>query len=198
MSFEPPVLTRRSFRPDDPLIRPFSSADMLGHIAAFGPPEILCVWGLGVDEAILEACAQSVRVYNSIDAPALRVPESVSRHFDIVITGAEWQSQEVNKRHPDMLTAVMPIGPEFASPETFYPMGIEKVYDVVYVAAAQPYKKHEVLFNALGEIAANHKRAVRVRLRRTRGGASGSSGRTWSFCGFRWPSGRRNSPKSTG
>ena len=59
-SLEPPVLTRRSFRPDDPLMRPFSSADMLGHIAAFGPPEILCVWGLGVDEAILEACAQSV------------------------------------------------------------------------------------------------------------------------------------------
>ncbi len=151
-AFEPPVLTRRSFRPDDPFIRPFSSADMLGHLAAFGPPEILCVWGLGVDDAILKACAQSVRVYNSIDAPALRVPESVSRHFDIVITGAEWQSQEVNKRHPDMLTAVMPIGPEFASPETFYPMGIQKVYDVVYVAAAQPYKKHEVLFNALAKL----------------------------------------------
>ena len=151
-SLEPPVLTRRSFRPDDPLIRPFSSADMLGHIAAYGPPEILCVWGLGVDETILEACSQSVRIYNSIDAPALRVPEPVSRHFDIVITGAEWQSREVNKRHPDMVTAVMPIGPEFASPETFYPMGIEKVYDVVYVAAAQPYKKHEVLFNALARL----------------------------------------------
>ena len=92
------------------------------------------------------------RIYNSIDAPALRVPESVSRHFDIIITGAEWQSREVNHRHPDMVTAVMPIGPEFASPETFFPMGIEKVYDVVYVAAAQPYKKHEVLFDALARL----------------------------------------------
>ena len=151
-SVDSPVLTRRAFRPDDPNSRPFSSIDMLGHIAAFGPPDILCVWGLGVDEAILQACASSVRIYNSIDAPALRVADDVARHFDIVLTGAEWQSEEVESRHPGMLTAVMPIGPEFASPETFYPLGLEKVYDVVYVAAAQTYKKHEVLFEALAQM----------------------------------------------
>ena len=41
-----------------PRSRPFASNDMLGHIAAFGPPDILCVWGLGVDEAIMQACAR--------------------------------------------------------------------------------------------------------------------------------------------
>lgn len=152
ISFDPPALTRRSFRPDDPFRRPFSSADMLGHIAAFGPPDILCVWGLGVDEAILRASAGSVRIYNSIDAPALRVPESVGRHFDIVLTGAQWQSEAVAQCHPGMLTAIMPIGPEFASPETFFPLGLEKTYDIVYVAAAQAYKKHEVLFDAMAQL----------------------------------------------
>lgn len=147
-----PALTRRSFRPDDPGRRPFASTDMLGHIAAFGPPDILCVWGLGVDASILEACSDSVRIYNSIDAPALRVPDDVGRHFDIVLTGAEWQSEEVERRHPGMLTSVMPVGPEFASPETFFPIDVEKHYDVIYVAAAQPYKKHEVLFDALARL----------------------------------------------
>lgn len=151
-SVVPPTLTRRSFRPDDPACRPFYSTDMLGHIAAFGPPDILCIWGLGVAAAILEACAGSVRIYNSIDAPALRVPDNVGGHFDIVLTGAEWQSEEVERRHPGMLTAVMPIGPEFASPETFFPLGLEKIYDVIYVAAAQAYKKHEVLFDALARM----------------------------------------------
>lgn len=151
-SFEAPALTRRSFWTDAAAERPFHSADMLGHIAAFGAPDILCVWGLGVDAAILEACTESVRVYNSIDAPALRVPDDISRHFDIVLTGAQWQSEEVERRHPGLLTAVLPIGPEFASPETFFPLGIEKIYDVVYVAAAQSYKKHEVLFDALARL----------------------------------------------
>ena len=155
---EPPPLpndqdpiTRRSFR-SDPRIRPFASNDLLGHIAAFGPPETLCVWGLGVDEAIMEACADSVKIYNSIDAPALRIPPEVSRHFDLVLTGAEWQSRLVEARHPDMATAVMPIGPEFASPDTFFPLGQDKVYDVIYVAAAQAYKRHDILFDALAKL----------------------------------------------
>ena len=151
-SLDQPTLIRRSFRTDDVLHRPFKSVDMLGYIAAFGPPDILCVWGLGVDVSILEACASSVRIYNSIDAPAMRVPDEVGHHFDIVLTGAQWQSEEVERRHPGMLTAIMPIGPEFASPDTFFPLGLEKIYDVVYVAAAQAYKNHEVLFKALARL----------------------------------------------
>ena len=145
------AITRRAFR-TQPRIKPSSSNDMLGHLAAFGPPEILCVWGLGVDESIMQACQQSIKVYNSIDAPALRVPPEVNRHFDLVLTGAEWQSRLVEARHPGMATAVMPIGPEFASPDTFYPLGLEKPYDVVYVAAAQPYKRHDILFDALAKL----------------------------------------------
>ena len=146
-----PYLVRRAFRADGPAT-PYSSTDMLGHIAAFGPPDILCVWGLGVDEAILTACAASVKIYNSIDAPALRIPSCVSRHFDLVLTGAEWQSREVRQRHPGMATAILPIGPEFASPETFFPLAIEKIYDVIYVAAAQAYKRHDILFDALDKL----------------------------------------------
>jgi glycosyltransferase involved in cell wall biosynthesis len=148
---ESPFLIRRSFLANN-ANTPFSSNDMLGNIAAFGPPDILCIWGLGVDPAILHACAASVKIYNSIDAPALRVPPNVSRHFDLVLTGAEWQSREVERRHPGMASMVMPIGPEFASPETFFPLGSEKIYDVIYVAAAQPYKRHDVLFEALARL----------------------------------------------
>lgn len=144
-----PLLARRAFHLNDEHA-PFASTDMLGFIEAFGAPEILCVWGLGVDERILEACAASVKIYNSIDAPALRVPDRVARHFNLVLTGAEWQSAEVRARLPGMACAVMPIGPEFADPLTFHPLpGIEKEFDLVYVAAAQGYKRHDILFDAL-------------------------------------------------
>ena len=143
-----PHFRRRAFRLADPQA-PLHSEDMLGFIEAFGAPRILCVWGLGISEAILEACRDSLIIYNSIDAPALRVSPEVSRHFDLVLTGAEWQSQAVHDRHPDARTLILPIGPDFASPDTFFPTGGEKLYDVVYVAAAQPYKRHDILFEAL-------------------------------------------------
>lgn len=143
-----PVLARRSFRLGEEA-PPFRSNSMIGFIEAFGAPHILCVWGLGVDEAVLEACANSVIIYNSIDAPALRVPPAVSAHFDLVLTAAPWQSEEVQRRHPGLPCAVLPIGPDFADPETFRPLGLEKPYDVIYVAAAQPYKRHDILFDAL-------------------------------------------------
>lgn len=143
-----PVLARRSFRLGaEPA--PFRSNSMLGFVEAFGAPHILCVWGLGVDGALLDACANSVRIYNSIDAPALRIPPETSAKFDLILTGAEWQSQEVRARHPGMRCAVMPIGPEFADPDTFRPLDIPKPYDVIYVAAAQDYKRHDILFDAL-------------------------------------------------
>ena len=146
-----PFLTRRAFRMNGPEA-PFSSNDMLGHVAAFGPPDILCVWGLGVCEDLLLACKDSFKIYNSIDAPALRVPAEVSRHFDLVLTGAEWQSDVVLARHPEMQTLVMPIGPEFASEVTFYPLDLPKTYDIIYVAAAQGYKRHDILLEALGKL----------------------------------------------
>lgn len=146
-----PFLRRRAFRMNE-REAPFASNDMLGHIAAFGPPDILCVWGLGVCEDILVACRDSFKIYNSIDAPALRVPTEVSRHFDLILTGAEWQSDAVKARHPTMQTFVLPIGPEFASEVTFHPLNIPKTHDVIYVAAAQAYKRHDILFDALAKL----------------------------------------------
>jgi glycosyltransferase involved in cell wall biosynthesis len=146
-----PFLLRRSFRMNGPQ-PPFASNDMLGHIQAFGAPDILCVWGLGVSEEILEACGTSYKIYNSIDAPALRVPFDVSGRFNLVIAGAEWQSREVERYHPNMKTIVLPIGPEFASDTMFFPIGGQKRYDIVYVAAAQHYKRHDVLFNAMAKL----------------------------------------------
>lgn len=146
-----PFLIRRSFQTNGSEA-PFSSNDMLGHIAAFGPPSILCVWGLGVSEDVLLACRDSFKIYNSIDAPALRVPFEVSRHFDLILTGSEWQSEVVRLRHPTIPTMVMPIGPEFASDHTFRPIALPKIYDLIYVAAAQAYKRHDILFHALSKL----------------------------------------------
>lgn len=146
-----PTLVRRSFQMNGP-DAPFSSDDMLAHIRAFGAPHILCVWGLGVCEDILLACAQSYKIYNSIDAPALRIPPEVSRHFDLVLTGAQWQSDEVTARHPHMKTAILPVGPEFASDTMFQPGGGPKPYDIIYVAAAQTYKRHDILFDAMARL----------------------------------------------
>ncbi|MFO1143719.1 MAG: glycosyltransferase [Amaricoccus sp.] len=144
------VPLRRSFRADGPA--PYASADLLAHLDAMGPPAILCTWGLGVDEAVLARCPNSVRVYNSIDVPALRIPETVSRHVDLFLTSADWQAQEIRVRHPGALCATMPVGPEFASPETFFPTGAPKDFDVIYVAAAQGYKRHDVMLDAFARL----------------------------------------------
>ena len=146
-----PLIIRRAFQMNGP-DAPFHSNDMVAHLATFGPPEILCIWGLGVSQDILNACGPSYKIYNSIDAPALRIPPEVSQCFDLILTGAEWQSQEVRQRHPQMATAVLPIGPEFASETQFHPIVGPKPYDIAYVAAAQAYKRHDILFDALEKL----------------------------------------------
>lgn len=143
-----PGLIRRIFRAD-PHPAPYGSRDALAFIQAFGAPDILCVWGLGIDESLMDACAGAFKIYNSIDAPALRIPDAIARKFDLFLTGAEWQSRDIARRIPGARTLVLPIGPAFASGDTFYPTGAVKDRDVVYVACAQPYKRHDILFDAL-------------------------------------------------
>ena len=145
------VLARRAFHIDNESA-PFASSGMIAFVKAFGAPHILIVLGLGVAPALLDACADSIIVYNSIDAPSLRVPPEVSAHFDLVITGAQWQSDEVEERHPGMRTTILPIGPEFAAIDQFRPLGTAKDVDLIYVAAAQPYKRHDILFDALAQL----------------------------------------------
>ena len=142
------LLTRRAF-PLDRRGAPVASGAMRRFVERFGAPAILVVLGLGVDEALLEACRDSFILYNSIDAPALRVPDAVARHFDLVLTGAHWQSDEVARRVPGVATAILPIGPEFAATDLFRPLGTAKTHDLIYVAAAQGYKRHDILFDAL-------------------------------------------------
>ena len=141
----------RAFLLDD-AAPPFANRDMLAFVRAFGAPHILVVYGLGVSQDLLAACAVSTIIYNSIDAPTLRVPPSVSAHFDLVLTGAQWQSDEVAARHPGMMTAIMPVGPEFAAIDQFRPLDTPKDHDLVYVAAAQAYKRHDVLLDALDRL----------------------------------------------
>lgn len=131
---------------------PYGSAAILKHIAAVGEPDILCVWGLGVTAGILEACPTSIKIYNSLDVDALRIPEEVSRHIDIFLVASAAQDGAVRARHPDALIAELPIGPEFASSVTFFPLDLPKEFDVIYVAAAQPYKRHDILFQALAAL----------------------------------------------
>lgn len=141
----------RGFRLDDDAA-PFDNHDMVDFVRAFGAPHILVVYGLGVSTALLDACARSVVIYNSIDAPTLRVPTHVSARFDLVLTGAPWQSAEVEARHPGMATAVLPVGPEFAAIDLFRPLGTPKDYDLIYVAAAQGYKRHDILLDAFAAL----------------------------------------------
>ena len=148
------LLVRRAF-PLDERGPSVASAAMRRHVERFGPPALLVVLGLGVDAGVLDACAGAPIVYNSIDHPALRVPDEIARRFDLVLTGAPWQSAEVARRVPGIRTAVLPIGPEFAAVDLFRPLGLPKRYDVIYVAAAQPYKRHDILFDALARLGPN-------------------------------------------
>lgn len=148
---ESPEMARRAFRPDSET-PPLASAEMEDFVRSFGAPHILVVLGLGVSRELLALCAHSVIIYNSIDAPAMRVPHEVSACFDLVLTGAQWQSDVVEAEHPGMRTAILPIGPEFAAVDQFHPLGTNKDVDLIYVAAAQPYKRHDILFDALATL----------------------------------------------
>ena len=141
-------LATRRFRAD-PHAAPYGSAQLRRHIRRFGAPEILCIWGLGVTAETLDLCADSIIIYNSLDVDALRVPPEISARCDIFLTGSQAQTDEVLARHPNAIVAMLPIGPDFASPRTFYPLDVPKEFDVIYVAAAQAYKRHDILFNAL-------------------------------------------------
>lgn len=155
---DPTGLFRSATGPDQRRFRadahpaPYGSAQMRAHLLRYGPPDILCVWGLGVTADLLDLCARSIKIYNSLDVDALRVTPAISRHFDIFLTGSRSQSDAVRARHPDALVEVLPIGPEFAAPDTFFPMNTPKDIDVIYVAAAQPYKRHDILFDALANL----------------------------------------------
>lgn len=146
-----PWLGYRAFLLDEPE-PPFANHDMVDFVRTFGAPHILVVYGLGVSTALLDACANSLILYNSIDAPALRVPAEVSARFDLVLTGAQWQSDEVAALHPGMATAIMPVGPEFAATDLFRPLGLPTDYDLIYVAAAQAYKRHDILLDAFARL----------------------------------------------
>ncbi len=145
------VLTRRAFAIDGDAV-PYVSSAMEAFVRRFGAPHILVVLGLGVSAALLDLCRRSVIVYNSIDAPALRVPSDVVDRVDLILTGAQWQSDEVTARYPGKRTAILPIGPEFAAIDQFRPLGTPKDVDLIYVAAAQPYKRHDILFDALAAL----------------------------------------------
>jgi glycosyltransferase involved in cell wall biosynthesis len=147
-------LWERRFRAD-PHLAPYGSSQMLAHINRHGAPDILCVWGLGITAETLDLCQNSIRIYNSIDVDGLRVDPDISARFDIFLTGSQTQSAEIRAIHPDALIAIMPIGPEFASPETFHPFGTPKDVDIIYVAAAQNYKRHDILFDAMARLPRN-------------------------------------------
>ncbi|HEU5432418.1 MAG TPA: glycosyltransferase [Thermomicrobiales bacterium] len=149
---EQPMFGRRLFRLADDR-PPFHSPAMLRFLRERGAPDLLCVWGLGVSEEILLACRDSFKLYYSLDVDPLRVPPAVSRHFDLVLVGETWQADAARARHPALRCARLPIGPEFADPLTFRPLGIAKDYDVIYVACAQTYKRHDILFQALARCA---------------------------------------------
>lgn len=83
-----PPPTRRFFHLNDGTA-PFASDDMLAHIEVFGRPDILWLWGLGVAEDILIACETSFKVYNSIDAPALRILTKLSAPSELILTGED-------------------------------------------------------------------------------------------------------------
>ncbi|MXO92347.1 glycosyltransferase [Erythrobacter arachoides] len=141
-------LSRRAF-PIDDTSAPYASTAMAEHFRQHGPPDLLIVYGLGVVAEVIAAARGAVVVYNSIDAPALRVPEDVSALCDIILTGAEWQAEAVRARHPATPAPILPVGPEFAAPDQFRPTGEDKQYDLIYVGAAQPYKRHDILFDAV-------------------------------------------------
>lgn len=131
---------------------PYASAHMRSFLEKFGVPHILCVWGLGIDEELMNICGNSFKIYYSIDAPPLRVPPNVSRHFNLIMVGDERQRKNVYLAHPEIPCELLTTGPDFADIDTFCPLNTPKEFDLIYVACAESYKRHDILFNAMAAL----------------------------------------------
>ena len=128
-----------------------SSPDLERHIERTGQPDLILAEGLQVVpslERIFELCPDSLKfVYPKHSQPwVMRRPDL----YHLCLVDEEWQIEEMRRHHPDVRCAVWDKLIDYE--EHHFPMPLEKVYDICYVAHLKPRKNHDLLLRAVASM----------------------------------------------
>lgn len=121
------------------------------HIDSAGQPDIL--WVEGPDfpsylKKIFQWCPGSFKLVYSKEWRPWRI-ENLEQ-YQLCLVDEEWQIEEIKKHYPAMACAVWDKLIDYET--THYPMPVEKIYDICYVAYLRRRKNHELLFQAMAKL----------------------------------------------
>jgi len=137
------------------LLFPFNdnltSDELARYIRITGQPDL--IWVEGPDyppylEQIFDLCPGSFKMIYSKDWR----PEKIKKlsRYDLCLVDEEWEIEEVKRVCPNVHCAVWDKLIDYET--THYPLPVEKIYDICYVAYLRERKKHELLFRAMAKL----------------------------------------------
>jgi glycosyltransferase involved in cell wall biosynthesis len=137
-----------------------TSPDLERHIASRGAPDVLWVEGRQdgayLDQA-LALCQSSFRLTYTQYWKPWKV-DGVDR-FQLCLVDEERHVESMRRHRPGVRAAVWD---KLIDHEGFRPLGLEKAYDLCYVAYLRPRKEHELLFRAMAALPERRLKAVCV------------------------------------
>lgn len=120
------------------------------YVTLAGQPDL--IWVEGPDappylQQIFDLCPDSFKLVYSKDWR----PENIKKleRYDLCLVDEEWEVEEVKRSCPDIQCAIWDKLIDYE--RTHYPLAIEKVYDICYVAYLRERKNHELLFRAMAK-----------------------------------------------
>jgi len=128
-----------------------TSEQLAPYLASNGQPDIL--WVEGTDyppyiEQIFSLCPDSFKLVYAKNWRPWKI-EKLER-YDLCLVDEEWQMAEVNKFHPAVQCAVWDKLIDYENEH--YPIPLEKIYDICYIAHLRKGKNHELLFQAIARL----------------------------------------------
>jgi len=128
-----------------------TSAEVAPYVAAVGQPDLL--WVEGPDyppylQQIFDLCPNSFKLVYSKDWR----PEKIQQlaRYDLCLVDEEWEVAEVKRVCPAIQCAIWDKLIDYE--QTHFPLPVEKIYDVCYVAYLRERKNHELLFRAMAKL----------------------------------------------
>jgi len=128
-----------------------ASDELARYVALAGQPDL--IWVEGPDyppylAQIFDLCPDSFKLVYSKDWR----PEKIKKlaRYDLCLVDEEWEVEEVKRVCPEIQCAIWDKLIDYES--THYPLPVEKIYDICYVAYLRERKNHELLFRAMAQL----------------------------------------------
>lgn len=144
-----------------PVNSELTSAELVQYVATAGQPDL--IWVEGPDyppylRQILDCCPASFKLVYSKDWR----PEKIQMlaRYDLCLVDEEWEVEEVQRVCPAVQCAIWDKLIDYE--RTHYPLPVEKIYDICYVAYLRERKNHELLFRAMAKLPERQLTAVCV------------------------------------